>query len=840
MNVYYGIDFGTTYSSIACYDSTKGWAEAISLDHADGAQGIPSTVYFDPAGQVVVGETARRMSLRYPERVIPSIKRSLGMDFVTSPDGRTYSPQEVTAKILSILKEDAERYMGQPVAKAVIAVPAFFNEREIDGIQKACKLAGIKVLEFLPEPCSAALGFALDQSGQTTAGHILVYDMGGGSSEVALVSLEQKGRGDIVPKLDAKLLYKNKSEQVSGLTLDAALARLVFRKALDCGDLADVTIPEQDERSLWIYEDYRHQFNQLDCFSLPLWWQGRQVEITVTRAEFEHEISELMQGAETLLQQILLEVEQRYGLLTERRIQELVEAGQSRAELKTKKVQLLFCGGLTRMQLLKECVTRVMGEPPLQLRSPDLLVSLGAALRACLVELAAQETPPPERSELPRTTSSQTQPSITHVIDMFVELGLPVCDDATAIEQKIVGASPRYLRDKNSPDPAIRHRAALWFKTIEALQYRRSMLLGIVRDNFFQVADASLAAMLAFGGNQKLTRQMCNQLIHLAQEQCRCALPLAEGFVDEYLRARGLQVGSPLTSTKPLDFAGVVSLFWEIGLPVTNDDKQINYRIRELFPSFQDLAKSQEPLLKDRAEIWFRTVERLQHDRAVLIDIVRVHFFQLADVALHLRRFTFPPKPFNVFCTELERRAQEECSCADSLAHKMVGEYLRDRDIKPPRQRPSRKLAPHKTRQGQLPPHVLKLDAFRVDSCPSYQTKCIVTLFDRFDVDILRIFFEDYEDQLGSYANYFEPMSSHVRGDLASAAKRRGKLGELSFYLAQYWLDTFKGGPEILIECKLHQNLGILLRTLSDGQGSQDSIDDVVMLLNRILPQFNE
>lgn len=385
MSIRCGIDLGTTYSAISWYDADNRRVETIDLEHADGSNIIASVVYFEDGGNVIVGEAARNAGLQYPERVIIGIKRSMGDDYKTPPiDGQEYTPQEVSAEILKVLKADAEMYLGEPVTDVVISVPAYFGDRQRMATQEATTLAGLNVLEIIPEPHAAALAFAIDRVKDVENRNIIVYDLGGGTFDVTLIMTEKEDLGSGLTGLRITTLAKEGNRQLGGLDWDRALARLVADKAVDQHGIEDPHIDSKAEATLLKNcEAAKRQLSQVASLLVLADLQGHQVE--VSRTEFERETSDLVLQTEALLDKVLTEAEQSHGLLTEKRIQELESQGTPRADLEAKKVRLLLCGGATRMPMVKECAARVMGEPPLHHKNPELLVTLGAAYRAHLI-----------------------------------------------------------------------------------------------------------------------------------------------------------------------------------------------------------------------------------------------------------------------------------------------------------------------------------------------------------------------------------------------------------------------------------------------------------------------
>lgn len=385
MNRRCGIDLGTTYSAISWYDDFNHSVVTIDLETADGKAIIPSVVYYETAGNIIIGESALNAKLQYPERVIDAIKRSMGDDYKTPLiDGKEYTPQQVSAEILKVLKHDAELFLGEPLTDVVISVPAYFGDRQRQATKEAAKLAGLNVLELIPEPHAAALAFAVDRIKDVENQNIIVYDLGGGTFDVTLIMTEKEDLGSGLTGLRIKTLVKDGNRHLGGLDWDKVLARLAADKAVEEHGIKDPHIDAKSEALLLKNcEDAKRQISRVNSLLILADLQGHQVE--VSRNEFERETADLVQQTESLIEAVLKEAEKSHGLLTEKRIRELESQGTPRDQLEDKKVRLLLCGGSTRMPMIKDCVTRIMGEEPLHHRNPELLVTTGAAYQAHLI-----------------------------------------------------------------------------------------------------------------------------------------------------------------------------------------------------------------------------------------------------------------------------------------------------------------------------------------------------------------------------------------------------------------------------------------------------------------------
>jgi len=178
-----GIDLGTTNSCVSVLEG----GEPTVIANAEGARTTPSIVAFAKNGEVLVGEVAKRQSVTNVDRTIRSVKRHMGTNWTTDIDGKKYTAQEISARILQKLKRDAEAYLGDTVTDAVITVPAYFNDAQRQATKEAGEIAGLNVLRIINEPTSAALAYGLDKGDKEQT--ILVFDLGGGTFDVSLLEI---------------------------------------------------------------------------------------------------------------------------------------------------------------------------------------------------------------------------------------------------------------------------------------------------------------------------------------------------------------------------------------------------------------------------------------------------------------------------------------------------------------------------------------------------------------------------------------------------------------------------------------------------------------------------
>ncbi|MEY2468870.1 MAG: molecular chaperone DnaK, partial [Actinomycetota bacterium] len=179
-----GIDLGTTNSVVSVLEA----GEPTVIPNAEGARTTPSVVGFSKSGEVLVGEVAKRQAITNPDRTIRSVKRHMGTGWTVDIDGKAYTPQEISARILQKLKRDAEAYLGDTVTQAVITVPAYFDDAQRTATKEAGQIAGLEVLRIINEPTAAALAYGLDkEAGEDHT--VLVFDLGGGTFDVSVLEI---------------------------------------------------------------------------------------------------------------------------------------------------------------------------------------------------------------------------------------------------------------------------------------------------------------------------------------------------------------------------------------------------------------------------------------------------------------------------------------------------------------------------------------------------------------------------------------------------------------------------------------------------------------------------
>ncbi|MDQ0416238.1 molecular chaperone DnaK [Croceifilum oryzae] len=345
-----GIDLGTTNSCVSFMDGN----EPVVIPNEEGGRTTPSIVGFSKTGERLVGDAAKRQAITNPDNTIMSIKRYIGTDHKTTVDGKDYTPQEISAMILQKLKADAEAYLGEAVTQAVITVPAYFNDSQRQATKDAGKIAGLEVLRIINEPTAAALAYGFEKNEDQT---ILVFDLGGGTFDVSILSLgdgvfevlstsgDNKLGGDDFDQVVIDYL-KEQFKKDNGIDLShnsMAMQRLKdeaekAKKALSGVLTTTVSLP----------------FLTMDANGAPL-----HLEVTLTRAKFEELSSALVE---------------RTMVPTRRALQD--------ANLTANDIdKVILVGGSTRIPAVQEAIKKLISKDPSKGVNPDEVVAMGAAIQ---------------------------------------------------------------------------------------------------------------------------------------------------------------------------------------------------------------------------------------------------------------------------------------------------------------------------------------------------------------------------------------------------------------------------------------------------------------------------
>ena len=344
-----GIDLGTTNS---CMAATEGGRVTI-IPNAEGERTTPSVVAFSKEGERLVGSIAQRQAVVNPDRTISSVKRHMGGKWKARVDGKSFTPQEISAMILRKMRRDAEQYLGRDVTDAVITVPAYFDDSQRQATKDAGRIAGLNVLRIINEPTSAALAYGLDNG---TPQKVMVYDLGGGTFDVSIIEIG----GDVI-----EVLATSGDNHLGGDDFDERLVDYIVQtfKREQGEDLHGN--PMAMQRVMEAAEQAKKELSAALSaqINLPFISQNSQgpvhLDMTVTRAEFEQMTRDLVERTTAPVRMAL------------------DDAGIAPSELGC----VLLVGGSTRIPAVQEHVRRITGKEPSASVNPDECVATGAAIQ---------------------------------------------------------------------------------------------------------------------------------------------------------------------------------------------------------------------------------------------------------------------------------------------------------------------------------------------------------------------------------------------------------------------------------------------------------------------------
>jgi molecular chaperone DnaK len=348
-----GIDLGTTNSCVSVLEG----GEPTVIANAEGARTTPSIVAFAKNGEVLVGEVAKRQSVTNVERTIRSVKRHMGTNWSMDIDGKKYTAQEISARVLQKLKRDAEAYLGETVTDAVITVPAYFNDAQRQATKEAGEIAGLNVLRIINEPTAAALAYGLDKADQEQT--ILVFDLGGGTFDVSLLEI-----GDGVVEVKAT----NGDNNLGGDDWDQALVdhlvktfgsangidltkdKMAMQRIREAAEKAKIELSSSQSATINL------PYITVDSEKNPLF-----LDETITRAQFQSLTADLLERCKKPFQAVLK------------------DAGIPIANIQS----VVLVGGSTRMPAVVDLVRELTGgKEPNKGVNPDEVVAVGASLQA--------------------------------------------------------------------------------------------------------------------------------------------------------------------------------------------------------------------------------------------------------------------------------------------------------------------------------------------------------------------------------------------------------------------------------------------------------------------------
>ena len=348
-----GIDLGTTNSCVAVFEG----GEPIVIANAEGSRTTPSVVGFSKNGERMVGQVAKRQAISNPDRTVMSIKRDMGTDKKVKIDGKSYTPQEISAMILQKLKADAEGYLGQPVTQAVITVPAYFSDAQRQATKDAGKIAGLEVLRIINEPTAAALAYGMDKEEEQK---ILIFDLGGGTFDVSLLEISDgvfsvlatagnnRLGGD---DFDERIMNWIADEFKKDSGIDLRNDKMAMQRLKEAAEKAKIELSGMASTNINL------PFITADA-SGP-----KHFDATLTRAKFDELTADL--------------VEKTMGPLK----QALNDAGLKASQIN----KILLVGGSTRIPAVQDAVKNFTGKEPFKGINPDECVAIGAAIQGAVI-----------------------------------------------------------------------------------------------------------------------------------------------------------------------------------------------------------------------------------------------------------------------------------------------------------------------------------------------------------------------------------------------------------------------------------------------------------------------
>ena len=356
-----GIDLGTTNSVV----STLEGGDPVVIANAEGARTTPSVVAFSKDGDVLVGSVAKRQAVTNVDRTISSVKRHMGTDWTTEIDGKKYTAQEISARILQKLKRDAEAYLGEPVTEAVITVPAYFNDAQRQATKDAGQIAGLKVERIVNEPTAAALAYGLEKGKEDEL--ILVFDLGGGTFDVSLLEVGKDDDGFSTIQVRAT----SGDNHLGGDDWDQRIVNWLIDqvKAKTGADLSKDAVALQ--RLKEAAEQAKKELSSATSTNISLQYLSMtadgpiHLDETLTRAKFEELTADLLERTKKPFRDVM------------------AEAGVTVSEID----HVVLVGGSTRMPAVTEVVKELTGgREPNKGVNPDEVVAVGAALQAGVIQ----------------------------------------------------------------------------------------------------------------------------------------------------------------------------------------------------------------------------------------------------------------------------------------------------------------------------------------------------------------------------------------------------------------------------------------------------------------------
>ena len=345
-----GIDLGTTNSCVAVIEG----GEPVVIANAEGARTTPSVVAFSKTGERMVGQVAKRQAITNPDRTISSIKREMGTSYKVTIDGKSYTPQEISAMILQKLKSDAEAYLGDTVTSAVITVPAYVTDAQRQATKDAGKIAGLDVKRIINEPTAAALSYGIDKEDDQK---VMVYDLGGGTFDVSIIEM-----GDGVQEVlatagnnhlggddfDQRVINWMVGEFKKSDGIDLSGDKMAMQRLKEAAEKAKIELSGVTSASINL------PFITADATG------PKHLDLTLSRAKFDELTADLVEATIVPVRQALK------------------DSGLELSEIN----KVLLVGGSSRIPAVQEAVKKLTGKDPFKGINPDECVAIGAALQA--------------------------------------------------------------------------------------------------------------------------------------------------------------------------------------------------------------------------------------------------------------------------------------------------------------------------------------------------------------------------------------------------------------------------------------------------------------------------
>ncbi len=345
-----GIDLGTTNSCVAVMEN----GEPVVIANAEGSRTTPSVVGFQKDGERLVGQVAKRQAVSNPDRTVASIKRHMGSNYKVAIDGKDYTPQEISAMVLTKLKKDAEAYLGGTVTDAVITVPAYFSDSQRQATKDAGKIAGLNVLRIINEPTAAALSYGLDKEGKTQK--VIIYDLGGGTFDVSIMEIgdgvfevlathgnNMLGGDDFDKRVMDYLVAEFKQKEGIDLSND----KLAMQRLKEAAEKAKIELSGMSKTNVNL------PFITADATG------PKHLDVDITKQKFDALTQDLVEATVVPMQNAMK------------------DAGLSYSDID----KVILVGGSTRIPAVIDEVRKVTGKEPFKGINPDECVAIGAAIQ---------------------------------------------------------------------------------------------------------------------------------------------------------------------------------------------------------------------------------------------------------------------------------------------------------------------------------------------------------------------------------------------------------------------------------------------------------------------------